>query len=435
MIYPKNSWTYAKRDKYPYNPFDKILPFITNKMNTTGLVVIQSGEVIFEYGDTKELSYIASCRKSVLAMLYGKYVEDGTIDLSKTIEELGLNDIQGLLAIEKKATVLDLITTRSGIYHPASNGGDSTDSAPERGSQEPGKYYLYNNWDFNAAGAIFEKLTGLTIFDALEKDLAIPLEMEDFKKEDQKMLGDADKSEHLAYHMWFSTRDMARLGYLMLREGNWNGNQVISKKWIREMLKNSTPREKMNPNSYRDGNLSYGYMWWIYDNPKLGVLLEGAYTASGYFGQYITVIPKLDLVIAHKTKSDYLRWTNNYDELVVLIVESIDALTQFDIEKIEHEEQCTIEQYVGEYQSEISQTDLKISKEDNVLYATSERRGKYQLCLSRKNIYYSNEDSNLLFEFLFDQSDNVKGITVTYNEFMENQVKLDQEAREEIQIE
>ncbi len=71
-------------------------------------------------------------------MLYGYWVENGTIDLDATMEDLGVDDIGGLLPIEKQAKVDHLITARSGVYHPASNGGDNLADAPERGSQVPG---------------------------------------------------------------------------------------------------------------------------------------------------------------------------------------------------------------------------------------------------------------------------------------------------------
>jgi hypothetical protein len=54
-----------------------------------------------------------------------------------------MDDIGGLLPVEKKATVRHLITARSGIYHAASNAGDSSADAPDRGSQEPGEYFLH----------------------------------------------------------------------------------------------------------------------------------------------------------------------------------------------------------------------------------------------------------------------------------------------------
>ncbi len=204
-------------------------------LDTTAMMVVVGGRSLFEYGDLAHLSYLASVRKSVLAILYGKYVESGAIRLDRTLRELGFTDVGGLLPRELDATVEHLLTARSGVYHPASNGGDDSASAPPRGSQEPGRYFLYNNWDFNAAGAIFERLTGRSIYDALETDLARPIGMQDFDRSRQRKSGDASRSQHLAYHMWLSTRDMARIGLLMLREGEWAGTQIVSRAWVRRI--------------------------------------------------------------------------------------------------------------------------------------------------------------------------------------------------------
>ena len=56
----------------------------------------------------------SSIRKSILAILYGKYVADGKINLEDTLEELGVDDVGGLLPVEKRAKVRDLITSRIG---------------------------------------------------------------------------------------------------------------------------------------------------------------------------------------------------------------------------------------------------------------------------------------------------------------------------------
>jgi CubicO group peptidase (beta-lactamase class C family) len=272
---------------------------------TTAMMVVADGKSLFEYGDLKHLSYLASVRKSVLAILYGKYVADGTIDLTKTLEQIGLDDLGGLLPQEKKATIEHLITARSGVYHPASNPGDATSSAPPRGSQRPGSYFLYNNWDFNAAGAVFEKLTGRDIYDALETDLARPIGMEDFDRSRQKKTGDLKRSQFPAYHMWLSTRDMARIGQLMLQEGQWQGKTVVSREWVRRIVSLITPHREMNPPAQRSlavpTRWGYGVMWWVWDAPGAEGPFRGAYTGMGAGGQFITVLPEYKLVVAHKT--------------------------------------------------------------------------------------------------------------------------------------
>lgn len=270
-------------------------------LNTTGLVVAVDGQILFEYGNIKERFYVASVRKSILAMLYGNYVERGKIDLDKSLAEMDIDDHGGLSDQEREATTADLLSARSGVYHAASNSGDSLASAPERGSQKHGEYFLYSNWDFNALGTIFEQETGKNIYDALESDLVNPIGLQDFVRSQHRRSGDSKKSKHLAYHMVFSTRDMARLGHLMLHEGTWNKKQVVPKRWTRKISSVITPNSEMNPASIRDGRFGYGYLWWIFDGPQASGNWEGAYFGFGYGGQAITVIPKLKMVVAHKT--------------------------------------------------------------------------------------------------------------------------------------
>ena len=317
-------WPTATAESQGFDPQEltALNSYISEHSATTGMVVVVNGKVIHTYGDIEQLSYLASCRKSVLSMLYGIYTDLGIIDLNKTLADLGIDDRQKLSDLEKTATIDNIINASSGIYHPASNPGDNLADAPARGSQKPGTYFLYSNWDFNAAGGIFEQETGVDIFDALEKELAQPLGMQDFERSAQKKQGNLNRSVFPAYHMWLSTRDMARLGQLMLQKGKWNGKQIISEEWVRKSTTAVTPVEKMNPEVMKYGEFGYAYMWWIWDDEedKLGVF-EGAYTARGAYGQYITVIPELQMVVAHKTnpRDGHTRW-NTYREILGKLV-------------------------------------------------------------------------------------------------------------------
>jgi CubicO group peptidase (beta-lactamase class C family) len=271
------------------------------ELPTTGMMVIVGGRVLYQYGDVAVVSYLASVRKSVLAMLFGNYVAGGRIRLDKTLAELGIDDLQGLTDAEKQATVADLLGARSGVYHPASNSGDNLAQAPPRGSQKPGTYFLYSNWDFNALGTIFEQETGQNLYDALERDLAGPIGMQEFDRSRHRRTGNERASKHLAYHMHFSTRDMARVGYVMLREGEWAGRQVVPRDWVKRIVTPVTRVHEMNPPGNRRGPFGYGYLWWIWDGEWARDAYEGAYTGIGAIGQFITVLPRLDMVIAHKT--------------------------------------------------------------------------------------------------------------------------------------
>ncbi len=317
IYFPAKSWEYLQNAAaygWDKDKWGQLTDFVRDSTQATGLVVIQSGKILYEYGNTEELSYIASVRKSILAMLYGRYVEKGTIRLTKTLAELGIDDVGGLSIGEKKATVLDLLKSKSGVYHAASNEGGNEFLFPQRGSQAPGSYYVYNNWDFNTAGYVFEKETGLSIYDAFEKDIAQPIGLEDWDKSKQYRSGDTTKSQFKAYHFVFSTRDMARLGYLMLRQGQWQHQSVIPHDWVRQLTTLTTRYEEMKQVDPRLKEWpwwpwGYGLMWRLWDSPQQKPAFNKAFTATGNMGQYITVLPEMDLVIALKTKADYGRRT------------------------------------------------------------------------------------------------------------------------------
>jgi CubicO group peptidase (beta-lactamase class C family) len=280
-------------------------------LDTTGMMVVVGGRTLLTYGDVTHVSYLASGRKSVLSLLYGTYIENGTIDLDKKLSALQFTDVGGLMPRELDATIRHLLTARSGVYHPPSNGGDDTANAPARGSVTPGDRFVYNNWDFNAAGAVFEKLTGRDIYDALEENIARPIGMEDFDRARQRKSGNAAVSQYPAYHVWLSTRDMARVGLLTLREGRWGQRQVIPREWVRRATSLVTPHRDTNA-AFPDSPPSvdrwgYGYLFWIWDADNPADPLKGAYTAWGVGGQYITVVPQLDMVVAHKTDTGFGR--------------------------------------------------------------------------------------------------------------------------------
>ena len=87
----------------------------------------------------------------------------------------------------------------------------------------------------------------------------------------------------------------------MLRQGNWQGTQVVPADWVAMSTSAITPSDEMNPESRRGGVVGFGMMWWVWDGPAAVGAFAGAYTAAGAYGQFITVMPALDMVVAHKT--------------------------------------------------------------------------------------------------------------------------------------
>ena len=265
---------------------------------TSAMLVLRDGRPVFEYGDLTQVSYLASARKSLLSMLYGPAVAKGAIRLDRTLAEMNFDDLGGLLPIERTATIRDLLMARCG------NEGDASDKAPPRGSVKPGSYFLYNNWDFNALGEIYQRETGRDFYQAFSADIAQPIGLRDYDvalNQTKAIRNDTHLSNWPARHFLLSTRDMAALGQLMLQKGQWQGRSVIPVAWVHTTTSPTTSAAEVARTSPFVNGLGYGWLWWIFDPAgNWPEPLKGGYTASGASGQFITVVPKLDMVVSHK---------------------------------------------------------------------------------------------------------------------------------------
>ena len=268
-------------------------------LDTAALMIVHQGVVVDEWGPTALPMNCHSMRKSLLSLLYGPHVANGTITLNRTLAQLGINDNEPSLTEEElQATIGDLLKARSGVYHPALYETKAMAAKrPKRGSHPHNTFWYYNNWDFNAVCSIFENLTGRSLFEEFERQLAGPLQMQDFVRPRHTRYVTGDDSVHPAYPFQLSARDLARVGLLALRGGQWQEQQLIPSAWVTESTR-----------SYSDAATSggYGYMWWVaVDGVHFpGVTLpKGTFSARGYRGHYLVVIPEWDLVVVHRVNT------------------------------------------------------------------------------------------------------------------------------------
>ncbi|HET6971130.1 MAG TPA: serine hydrolase [Phenylobacterium sp.] len=267
---------------------------LARSLEVKGVVVLHRGDVLVSDGDVAAADRIASCRKSFLSALYGIAVRDQKIDLDQSLAQIGLDDYQPLTEAERAATVRQLLTARSGVYIPSSAETPAMKAArPARGSHPPGTFWYYNNWDFNALGEIYQRLTGRSVFAAFEHEIAGPLGFQDFDPDRHARFGyDADAPRFPAYNLWLSARDMAKFGQLYLQQGGWKGRQLVPPDWV---ALSTRPISRTG----RAGILSgYGYLWWGDIDPRASGLPPGSYTAAGNGGRYVVVMPAIDTVVA-----------------------------------------------------------------------------------------------------------------------------------------
>ena len=266
---------------------------VTHQMDSLGtaaLMVVYKGNVLLSYGETSRKFMLHSIRKSLLNAMIGIEVDKGIIDLEQSLADLHIDDLATLSDEEKKATVMDLLSARSGIYLPSAYAPEwMLTKLPKRGSHKPGSFWFYNNWDFNALLTIYEQQSHKRFFEAFKAEIADPIGMEDFDLGNTYYRYEKDKSVHPAYLFRMSARDMARYGLLYLNHGVWDGQSLIPSTWIEKSLQPvSTDLAGFGSRE------AYGWLWWVSSITGRPVCY-----ASGAGGQRIMLFPEDDLVIVH----------------------------------------------------------------------------------------------------------------------------------------
>lgn len=258
-------------------------------------VVMKGEQIIYEDGPTSQPMNTHSIRKSLLSLIYGIAVDQGLIDLEKTLAELGIDENTPLTDLEKTATIRDLLMSRSGIYLPAAGEHDSqiTDR-PARESHAPGDFYFSNNFDANALGTIFVQETRYDIGAFMEEFLAKPLGLQDFDA-GNVIMGDpwfwpSKDTQHLQYYNYMSARDIARIGAMVAQDGLWEGRQIVPQDWI----KLTTAAHSVLGDSQRYSGV--GYQWWVQEE-------TGTVWADGYGEHFLMIDPAHDLVLVERNFS------------------------------------------------------------------------------------------------------------------------------------
>lgn len=144
----------------------------------------------------------------------------------------------------------------------------------------PGGKFNYSDGAAHVASAIIQKATGKTSYEyCLERFAALEIT-------DCYWGMNPENVTNGASGMFLKPDDMAKLGYLYLKNGEWNGEQLIPKEWVKKTTELHTG---VDWTPYMPG---YGYFWWITEFGKYK-----GYAALGNGGNYIFVVPDIDLVV------------------------------------------------------------------------------------------------------------------------------------------
>lgn len=261
--------------------------------NTESLVVVRRGGVAFERyyrgRSADDLADTHSVTKSFTSAVVGALVSDGTIDLDMPVASLlpaaGTADVA-----TREVTVRHLLTMTSGLpadgrwelCEVALHGGSWIETmlgAPVRSA--PGAEYVYNNGAVQLLSAIVRQVAGASLGTVAAQRLLGPLGVDRYE-----WPADPEGHEIASAHLLVTPRDMAKLGQLFLRNGEWDGAQLIDPGYVAAATARQAPGRP-----FPEG-VSYGYLWWVDD-----LASPPAFFAGGHGGQYIYVVPAFDLVV------------------------------------------------------------------------------------------------------------------------------------------
>jgi len=148
----------------------------------------------------------------------------------------------------------------------------------------PGEVFNYNSSASHLLSIILSKATKTSTLAFAQKNLFEPLGIHSaFWHQDPQgyYIG--------SFGLGLSARDLAKIGFLYLNNGYWNGQSIVSEHWVKESTAQQI--QAFSPPLY--GTFGYGYQWWVKK-------VDGcsSFRAWGRRGQFIVVVPELDLVIA-----------------------------------------------------------------------------------------------------------------------------------------
>jgi CubicO group peptidase (beta-lactamase class C family) len=287
-----------------------------------------------------------SVTKTITSALVGIAIQEGYIkgvnqnvldffpEIAKDVKDKNLKDL----------TVEHLLTMSAGYHTNTLPNPDNTNVSfdPVRHLltyssiiEKPGASFYYDNGGPHLLSAIIQKTTGMTTAAYAQKKLFEPLGITDIT------WGADPQGITTGYTgLTLSSRDMAKIGYLYLHRGQWNNTQIVPAPWVEASTTKHMETKGLMNAAEDDG---YGYLWWT-DS-------FGGYSAHGFGGQYIFVLPKLDMIVVFTSglkNADFPAPHELLKTFMLPAAQSDSALTpnppawgqlEAEIKRIEHPEQ------------------------------------------------------------------------------------------------
>ena len=277
-----------------------------------GLVIVRRGYLVideyFNGSSAGAVHTMQSVSKSVTALLTGIAVDRGTLTINLPV--IGFfpeySDLQHLDARKRALTVEHLLQMRTGMDfwenpYPGSplqqlndSRGDWVRFVLDRPMlADPGTTWAYNSGGVIALAGVLRAAVGEPTDSCARSALFEPIGIQ----RERWYTSPYDGLPHTGGGLFLTATDLARVGYLVLRNGNWAGRQIVSENWLRESLRPITRARS----TWANRSFDYGRLWWLTSVDGSGATDQRdhvVWTASGARGQWLFVIPRHDLVVA-----------------------------------------------------------------------------------------------------------------------------------------
>jgi CubicO group peptidase (beta-lactamase class C family) len=288
---------------------DEIARLVEMDYDIHSVLIIKDGYIVAEqyyskYFDEETWHKLHSCTKSFASALIGIAIREGYIEGTdeKMIDFFQDYDIENMSPAKQRITLEHMLTMSAGLdwdeldylYSDPQNthyqwrrSDDMIKFVLDRPMEyTPGEVQDYNSGLSELLAAIIQKVAGIRADSFALDKLFNPLGIENFYWPINK-----NGYARGGGGMRLFPRDMAKLGYLHVRNGKWENVQILSEDWISES-------GKKHINSQHIPGFWYGYQFWVAEDGLM-------YTALGYAGQWIMIVPQYDLVAV---------FNNNFDE-------------------------------------------------------------------------------------------------------------------------
>jgi CubicO group peptidase (beta-lactamase class C family) len=275
-----------------------------------GFVIIRYGYVAVEQYQawTREQPHtMQSVTKSVVSLLYGIMATHGApqqVSLDRPV--LGiftrLPAIANVDDRKRALTLRHLLTMRTGMdFWEQPYAGSPLDQLNRSGDDwvkfildrpmtgDPGGAWAYNSGAAILMGAVVRELSGENLDVFARRELFAPIGVAG----ETWYRSPYDGLPHGGGGLSLKALDLARVGYLVLRKGKWGERLVVLSSWVEE---STQPVVRGPPVFFSAFGSGYGDFWWLFPTTRGGTD-SGVIAASGSGGQWLFVIPSLDLVV------------------------------------------------------------------------------------------------------------------------------------------